>query len=74
MVTYAKHRGMFTKQGIDAEMVPRTDPALILPALLSGDVQFTGAHAAGCPAQVRGAPVKVVASGALISPRTRRPR
>ena len=45
LVTYAKHRGMFTKQGIDAEMVPGTDPPLLTAALLSGDVQFGGTHA-----------------------------
>ena len=70
LVTYAKHRGMFTKQGIDAEMVPRTDPALIVAALLSGDVQVTGSHV-GVAALLksRGAPVKVVASGALYDPK-----
>ena len=70
LVTYAKHRGMFTKQGIDAEMVPRTDPALILAALLSGDVQFTGAHAGSAALlKSRGSPVKVVAAGALYEPK-----
>jgi NitT/TauT family transport system substrate-binding protein len=70
MVTYAKHRGMFTKQGIDAEMVPLTDPALFVPALLSGDLQFTGTHA-GRAAQLKSSnlPIKVVASGALYEPK-----
>jgi ABC-type nitrate/sulfonate/bicarbonate transport system substrate-binding protein len=70
LVTYAKHRGMFTKQGIDAEMVPRNDPQLILGALLSGDVQFSGTHAIAAAAlKSKGAPVKVVAAGALYDPK-----
>jgi NitT/TauT family transport system substrate-binding protein len=70
LVTYAKHRGMFTKQGIDAEMVPRPDPAVIIPALVSGDVQFSGTHL-GLAALLksRNAPVKVVAAGALYDPK-----
>jgi NitT/TauT family transport system substrate-binding protein len=69
LVTYAKHRGMFTKQGIDAEMVPRTDPQVILGALLSGEVQFSGTHSgAAALLKSRGAPIKVVASGALYKP------
>jgi NitT/TauT family transport system substrate-binding protein len=70
LVTYAKHRGMLRKQGIDAEMVPRNDPAVILPALLSGELQFSGTHAgAAALLKSRGAPVKVVASGALYDPK-----
>ena len=70
LVTYAKHRGMLTKQGIDAEMVPRTDPQVLLAALLSGDVQFSGAHAgAAALLKSRGAPIKVVAAGALYEPK-----
>ena len=70
LVTYAKHRGMFTKQGIDAEMVPRNDPPVNTGALLSGDVQFSGAHAgAAALLRSRGAPIKVVAAGALYEPK-----
>jgi NitT/TauT family transport system substrate-binding protein len=70
LVTYAKHRGMFTKQGIDAEMVPRTDPQVILGALLSGEVQFSGTHSgAAALLKSRGAPIKIVASGALYEPK-----
>lgn len=66
LVTYAKHRGMFTKQGIDAEMVPRNDPPVILAALLSGEVQFSGTHVGAAAAlKSRGAPIKVVAAGAM---------
>jgi NitT/TauT family transport system substrate-binding protein len=71
LVTYAKHRGMFTKQGIDAEMVPRTDPQVIIGALLSGDVQFSGTHSgAAALLKSRGAPIKIVASGALYEPKS----
>ncbi len=70
LVTYAKDRGMFTKQGIDAEMVPRTDPAVILAALLSGEVQFSGTHVgAAALLKSKDAPIKVVAAGALYNPK-----
>ena len=71
LVTYAKHRGMLTKQGIDAEMVPQTDPAVLSAAFQSGDVQFSGVHA-GLAAilKSRNFPAKVVASGALYVPKS----
>ncbi len=70
LATYAKHRGMFTKQSIDAELVPRTDPQLIVAALLSGDVQFSGTHTGQVASlKARGAPVKVVAAAALYDPK-----
>jgi len=70
LVTYAKHRGMLRAQGIDAEMVPRNDPQVILAALLSGEVQFAGTHAGAAAAlKSRGAPIKVVAAGALYEPK-----
>jgi NitT/TauT family transport system substrate-binding protein len=70
LVTYAKHRGMLRKQGIDAEMVPRNDPQVITAALLSGDVQFSGTNAvAAALLKSTRAPIKVVASGALYDPK-----
>jgi NitT/TauT family transport system substrate-binding protein len=70
LAAYAKHRGMFTKQGIDVELVPRTDPQLILGALLSGDVQFSGTHTGAAAAlKARGAPIKIVAAAALYEPK-----
>ncbi len=41
---YAKHRGMFRKQGLDAKLTILADPAQIVAALLSGDVQFIATH------------------------------
>jgi NitT/TauT family transport system substrate-binding protein len=70
LAAYATHRGMFTKQGIDTELVPRTDPQLIVAALLSGDVQFSGTHAgAAASLKAKGAPIKVVAAAALYDPK-----
>lgn len=70
LVTFAKHRGMFTKQGIDAEMVGGNDPAVNTAALVSGETQFGGLHA-GVAALLksRGAPIKIVAAGALYEPK-----
>ena len=70
LVTFAKHRGMFTKQGIDAEMAPFSDPQVASAAILSGNVQFSGTHAgAAALLKSRGAPIKIVASGALYDPK-----
>ena len=55
LVTYAKHRGMFTKQGIDAEMVPRTDPAVIIGgAFVRGCAVQRHTRRCGRPPQVEG--------------------
>ena len=70
LVAYAKHRGMLRKQGIDAEMVPGNDPQVNTAALLSGAVQFSGTHiGAAALLKSKGAPIKVVASGALYKPK-----
>lgn len=70
LVAYAKHRGMLRKQGIDAEMVPGNDPQVNTAALLSGAVQFAGTHAgAAALLKSKGAPIKVVAAGALYEPK-----
>ena len=39
-VMFAKHRGFFAKQGIDAELTVVGDGTLTVPALLSGQAQF----------------------------------
>ena len=67
---YAKHRGMFRKQGLDAKLTILADPAQIVAALLSGDVQFIATHVgAAAGLKSRGAPVKVVAAGATYDPK-----
>jgi NitT/TauT family transport system substrate-binding protein len=69
-VMYAKHRGFFRQQGIDAEIkvVAATQGG---PALLSGEAQFA-AMPAGTLAQLksRGAPFRPVAGAALYRPKT----
>ena len=67
---YAKHRGMFRKQGIDARLTILSDPSQTVAALLSGDVQFVSTHAGAAAAlKSKGAPVKVVAAGANYDPK-----
>jgi len=68
-VMYAKHRGFFRKQGIDAEL-KIVGPAQTGPALISGEAQFAPMPT-GTLAQVKskGAPFKAVAGGALYEPR-----
>ena len=68
-VMYAKARGFFTRQGIDAEIMVMADGTLTAPAVISGQAQFaampTGALAA---AKSNGAPFRMVAGGALYEP------
>ena len=63
---YANARGLFRKHGIDAKLVVTADPGAGVAAVLAGDAQFTTTHAGG-PALLRsrGAPVRLVAAGAL---------
>jgi NitT/TauT family transport system substrate-binding protein len=66
---YAEARGYFERQGIDVELKPFTDPSLIPAAVLSGEVQFSAFNVGGLAnLKARGAPVKLVASGALYRP------
>src|SRR4026209_213412 len=69
-IMYAKDRGFFRKQGIDAEIKIVADGTQTVPALLSGQAQFTGLPT-GALAQLKSnnAPVKLVAAGALYRPR-----
>lgn len=67
---YAKHRGMFRKQGIDARLTILSDPSQAVAALLSGDVQFISSHVGAVASlKSKGAPVKVVAAGATYDPK-----
>ena len=65
---------MFTKQGIDAEMVPVTNPPLIQAALASGDVQFSGTHAQLPWSSRESSRSRSSPRERCMSPRTRRPR
>jgi NitT/TauT family transport system substrate-binding protein len=68
-VMYAKHRGMFRKQGIDAE-IKIVGPAQAGPALISGEAQFIAMPAATLAQQKsKGAPFKAVAGAALYRPK-----
>ena len=67
---YAKHRGFFLKQGIDARITVLSDPAQILAAVLSGDAQFSSFSTGGLATlRSRGAPIRLVAAGALYRPK-----
>ncbi|MGH3079310.1 MAG: ABC transporter substrate-binding protein [Gaiellaceae bacterium] len=69
-IMYAKDRGFFRKHGIDAEIKIVADGTQTVPALLSGQAQFTGVPT-GALAQLKSnnAPVRLVAAGALYRPR-----
>jgi NitT/TauT family transport system substrate-binding protein len=67
---YAKHRAMFRKQGLDAELKVLADPSQTVGTLLSGQAQFAATHV-GLVAKLKsdGAPIKVVAAGATYDPK-----
>jgi NitT/TauT family transport system substrate-binding protein len=63
---YAKERGFFRRQGIDAKLTPLFDPAQIVAAVLSGHAQFSSINTGAIAVlKSKRAPVKVVAAGAL---------
>ena len=66
---YAKHMGFFRRHGIDAKITVLSDASQIVAALLSGDAQFSAFNTGGLAVlKSKGAPVKVVAAGALYRP------
>jgi ABC-type nitrate/sulfonate/bicarbonate transport system substrate-binding protein len=66
---YAKARGFFERQGIEAELKPFADPSLIPAAVLSREVTFSAFNVGGLATlKARGVPVKLVAAGALYRP------
>lgn len=70
LAMYAKHRGYFVRQGIDARIRILLDPAQIVAAVLSGDAQFVGSTTGALAIlRSRGAPVRLVAAGALYRPK-----
>ena len=67
---YAKHRGFFEKQGIDAELMIAGDSTLTVPAVLSGEAQFAAVPVAVLAIlKSRNAPVKAVAAGSVYKPK-----
>ena len=69
-VMFAKHRGFFERQGIDAELMVVGDGTLTVPAVLAGEAQFAGVPVAALAIlKSRNAPVKAVAGGALYEPK-----
>jgi len=67
---YAKHRGFFRKQGIDPQITVFADPAQIAAAVLSGEAHFSSFSTGGLAIlKSRGAPVRLVAAGALYRPK-----
>jgi NitT/TauT family transport system substrate-binding protein len=68
---YAKHRGFFLKQGIDARITVLAEPTQLAAAVLSGEAQFSAVSVGALAIlKSRGAPVRVVASGSLWEPGT----
>jgi NitT/TauT family transport system substrate-binding protein len=71
-VMYAKHRGFFARQGIDAEITVVADGTQTVPAVLSGQAQFAGIPVPALAAlKANGGPVRAVAGGAVYEPGTR---
>jgi NitT/TauT family transport system substrate-binding protein len=69
-VMYAKDRGFFRQQGIDAEIKILADGTQTVPALLSGQADFTGLPPSGLAIlKVNKLPVKAVAALAVYRPR-----
>jgi NitT/TauT family transport system substrate-binding protein len=66
VVFYAKQKGFFARQGLDVSVQTVSDPATIVPALLSGDAQFAGFNVGGAAvAKSRNLPIRLIAGGAM---------
>ena len=67
---YAKERGFFSREGIDARITVINDPQQAPAAVLSGTAAFSSFSVSGLAAlKSRGAPVRLVAAGALYTPK-----
>jgi hypothetical protein len=67
---YAKERGFFSRQGIDAKITVINDPQQAPAAVLSGTAAFSSFSVSGLAVlKSRGAPVRLVAAGALYAPK-----
>jgi NitT/TauT family transport system substrate-binding protein len=66
---YAKERGFFSREGIDATITVISDPQQAPAAVLSGTAAFSSYSVSGLAVlKSRGAPVRLVAAGALYQP------
>jgi NitT/TauT family transport system substrate-binding protein len=69
LASYAKERGFFRREGIDARIIPINNPQQAPAAVLSGTAAFSSYSVANLAVlKSRGAPVRLVAAGALYSP------
>jgi NitT/TauT family transport system substrate-binding protein len=67
---YAKERGFFSREGIDARITVINDPLQAPAAVLSGTAAFSSFSVGGLALlKSRGAPVRLVAAGALYAPK-----
>jgi NitT/TauT family transport system substrate-binding protein len=67
---YAKERGFFSREGIDAKITVINAPQQAPAAVLSGTAAFSSFSVSGLAAlKSRGAPVRLVAAGALYTPK-----
>jgi NitT/TauT family transport system substrate-binding protein len=63
---YAKHRGFFARQGLDANVRALLSPDQLIALLASGDAEFVGFNVGGAAIlKSRKLPFKVVAAGAI---------
>jgi len=60
-------RGFFQEEGIVAEFI-RMNPAVALPALVGGEIDYYTVLGPGVAAAIRGVPVKLLAAYVPISP------
>lgn len=68
---YAKERGFFSRQGIDARITMIADPQQAPAAILSGTATFSSFSVGNVAVlKSRGAPVRLVAAGALYRPKS----
>jgi NitT/TauT family transport system substrate-binding protein len=66
---YAKERGFFRREGIDARITVISDPQQAPAAVLSGTAAFSSFSMSGLAVlKSRGAPVRLVAAGAVYAP------
>ena len=68
---YAKEKGFFRKEGLDARITILADPPQLAAAVLSGSAQFGAASIGGLAIlKSRHAPLRLIAASALYRPRS----